>query len=66
MSVMSILSRLKFDVKYLIPFIFLGVLLKSVSSNSPVSQSIDDPSAKVEKLPFCDDKLINDRGISKR
>lgn len=66
MSVLSILSRLKVDAKYFIPIIVVvfGLWLRSVDSLSSPTQSRDD--GNVEKLPFCDENLINDRAVSKR
>lgn len=68
MSVLSILNRFKFEAKFLVPFIFaVGLLLKTVnSSSSPVSSDNSDNEVNVEKLPFCDEQLLNDRGNSKR
>lgn len=61
--VLSILSRLK-SVKFLLPIIVIGFLLKSVNSSPHESDS--DAEVTVEKLPFCDENLINDRQHSKR
>lgn len=67
MSVLSILNRLKVDAKFLIPIVFVfGLLLRSVNSVSPATSSRDDTKVNVEKLPFCDENLINDRHQSKR
>lgn len=65
MSVLSILKCFKVDAKLLIPIILIvGLLFKNVSSsNSPVDADAD---VIREKLPFCDEKLINERDVSKR
>lgn len=67
MSVLSIFKCLKVDAKLLIPIIFfVGLLFKNVSSAiSPVSDD-EDIDVVREKLPFCDEKLIFDRDVSKR
>lgn len=64
MSVLSILNRFKFDAKYLVPLVFVvGIFLKSVNTTA---SDRDENDINVEKLPFCDENLINDRGNSKR
>lgn len=61
---LSVLKCLKFDPKFLVPIIIVvGFLFKNVSSNSPVT---DDTTTNIEKLPFCDENLINERDVSKR
>ena len=65
MSVLSILNRLKVDAKFVVPLLFvIGILAKNVFCNSPATSREDE---KLEKLPFCDEDLINDRAsVSKR
>lgn len=64
MSVLSIFKCLKNDAKFIVPLlIIVGFLFKNVNSNSPVDA---DSDASVGKLPFCDEKLINERVVSKR
>lgn len=65
MSVLSIINRV--EAKYLVPIIFtIGLLFKCISCNSPATQSREEADVIVEKLPFCDENLINDRLQSKR
>ena len=66
MSVLSVFKCLRFEVKYLIPIVFvIGLLFKNVSSNSPAADG-DTDSSKLQKLPFCDENLIAERDVSKR
>lgn len=68
MSVLSILNSLKcVDGKVLIPiFIAFALLITNVSLTSPASGDVEDSERKAEELPFCDEKLINDRDANKR
>lgn len=67
MSVLSILNRVKVEVKFLIPIIFvIGLFCKVVSSNSPAPSGDEDVNINVEKISFCDENLVNDRHHSKR
>jgi hypothetical protein len=66
MGVLSILNRLKFDAKLWVPLIFVGFIIRSVNSTSPVASENGDVDINVEKLSYCDEQLLNDRGNSKR
>lgn len=62
MSVLSILKSFKFEAKVLIPFLLCtGILFKTVHSINDREKDVN-----VEKLPYCDEQLINDRGNSKK
>lgn len=63
MSVLSILNRLKIEANVLVPLLFaFGLLLKTAYTTSDHNEN----DITVEKLPFCDEQLIHDRGNSKR
>lgn len=65
MTVLSIYKCLKLQAKYIIPIlIIVSIVIKNVSSNSPAQD--DGGGVSVEKLPYCNEDLINDRDVSKR
>lgn len=65
MSVLSMLNKI--DGRVLIPILVaFALLLRNVSSTLPVSSDVEDSEVKTEELPFCDEKLINDRDANKR
>lgn len=65
MGILSVLKCLKFERKFLMPIVVIGLFLKHVIANSPID-SAREGQRTVEGLSFCDDTLIKDRDVSQR
>lgn len=65
MGILSVLRSFKFERKFLLPIVIIGLFLKHVNANSPTDSAPAGPQS-VEELSFCDDTLIKDRDVSQR
>lgn len=65
MGILSVLRCLKFERKFLVPLVVIGLFLKHALANSPID-SAHGTQQNVEGLSFCDDTLVKDRDVSQR